>query len=78
MEINIDEIARSGYWYAAGKGQIPNLDSQLAIDAFNAGVSNYNIRQNAHVPKLMEGMKSIYIQGSNNGCADKELAIVGA
>ena len=78
MEIDIDEVARAGYMYAAQLGGIPKLECQLAIDAFNCGISNFNIRNNANAPKLTEGMKSIYVEGSNNGCADKELAIVGA
>lgn len=75
----IDNLAVCGYQHAAGTlEKMPKLDDQLDIDAFNAGVSNYNAGHGTHVPKLMEGMKSTHIQGSNNGCADKELAIVGA
>lgn len=75
----IDSIAASGYQHAAGiLKSMPKLLDQLDIDAFNAGVSNYNVRHGTFVSKLMEGMKVTHIQGSNNGCADKELAIVGA
>lgn len=75
----IDSLAASGYQHAAGTlKNMPQLLDQLDIDAFNAGISNFNVRQGMFVPNLMEGMKIMHIQGSNNGCADKELAIVGA
>jgi|GEM_PF-3776014 len=74
----IDSVARLGYQFAAGNGGIPRLTDQLDIDAFNAGISNHNSRHGTAMGLVKEGMKSTHIQGSNNGLADKELAIVGA
>jgi len=73
----IDEIAFSGYQYADGKGGIPSLADQFEIDCFNAGISNYNAENNTAVRPILEGMKKTYIDGCNNGIADKEIAIVG-
>lgn len=76
--LKIDQIALSGYEYAEGSGLIPDLNSQFEIDCFNAGISNFNVRNNTHIPPIKEGMKTTWVQGSSNGCSDKELAIVGA
>ena len=74
----IDSMARLGYQFAAGTGRVPHLSDQLGIDAFNAGISNHNVHHGTSVPPIKEGMKSVHIQGSNNGQADKVVAIVGA
>lgn len=74
----IDSMARLGYQFAAGNGGVPRLADQFDIDAFNAGISNHNARNGTTVGPVLEGMKSTHIQGSSNGLADKELAIVGA
>jgi hypothetical protein len=77
-DFEIDKIAAMGYDYASGIGVIPVLSSQFEIDCFNAGISNFNHKNNAHIKKIKEGMCKIYIEGSNNLKADKELAIIGA
>ena len=74
----IDEMAFAGYQFAAGNGGSMGFRDQLDIDAFNAGISNHNQRHGTHIKPVLEGMKITRIQGSENGCADKELAIVGA
>ena len=74
----IDAFALDGYKYAQSGSKMPRFVDQMDIDAFNAGISWYNNVHNGHVLKIYEGMKSVYIQGSNNRTADKELAIVGA
>ncbi len=78
-DFEIDSIATLGYRYANGEISIPNnIDNNFKIDCFNAGIANYNTEHSAYVPPILKGMKSTWLQGSNNGCADKELAIVGA
>lgn len=73
----IDEMAISGYQYAAGEGSVPELFDQLDIDAFNAGIRNYNGRHDALVPQLFVRTR-IDRDGANGAVSDKELAIVGA
>ena len=72
---DIDSWATSGYEYAAGRSSVPVLRCQLAVDAFNAGVTNHNTRHDTKVPKITEGMKSTH--SGSQGRADKELAILG-
>jgi len=62
----IDEMAILGYEYAAGRGRVPAFRDQMDIDAFNAGVSNYNVKHGTSIEKPLEGMKSKRIEGSNN------------
>lgn len=80
MNAEVDSVAMLGFRYAEGTAEIPFdvLDSTFKIDCFNAGIMNYNSRYSTFVSPILEGMKSTYIQGANNGCTDKELAIVGA
>jgi len=73
--VDIDSTAFAGYEYAARRGGVPRLSCQLAVDAFNAGISNHNSRHGTQVPKLLEGMKSTHTGPS--GRSDKELAILG-
>jgi len=40
----IDSMARLGNQFAASTGCVPHLSDQLGIDAFNAGISNHNVR----------------------------------
>ena len=75
MDVDIDVVATAGYEYAAGRGGIPKLGCQLAVDAFNAGISNHNIRHGTHLSRTLEGMKSTH--SGPSGRADKELAILG-
>lgn len=48
----IDAMARAGYRYAAGEETVPRLIDQMDIDAFNAGISNYNVHHGTQVPPL--------------------------
>ena len=74
-DVDIDSTAVAGYEYAAGRCGVPALSCQLAVDAFNAGISNHNIRHGTRVARLLEGMKSLH--SGPRGRADKELAILG-
>jgi hypothetical protein len=72
----IDGLARAGYAFSAGHGRMPNLIDQLSIDAFNAGVSNYNIRRGQKAPKVMESSRK-HQDGTNTAqSSDKSLAII--
>lgn len=74
----IDALARAGFEFSAGRGCIPPLLDQLSIDAFNAGISNYNTRYEKNVSKVLESSRTLQ-DGTNTGqSADKQLAIVGA
>lgn len=73
----IDEIAKCGYEYASGNGVVPKLNDQMDVDSFNAGISNFNIRNGCNVPPLFERNRRLQ-DGANSRLADKELAIVGA
>jgi hypothetical protein len=50
----IDSMARLGYQFAASTGCVPHLSDQLGIDAFNAGISNHNVRHGTSVPPIAE------------------------
>ena len=73
----IDTMATHGYEYAAQRGKVPKLKDQMDIDAFNAGISNFNIRNGAHIAPLLIRTRK-FSDGANGRVADKELAIVGA
>jgi len=55
--VDIGTLANAGYAYAAGRGGVPRLKCGLAVDAFNAGISNHNSRNGTRMPNLLEGMK---------------------
>lgn len=72
---DVDDVAVAGYVYAAGRGGIPKLQSQLDIDAFNMGIRQHNDRHGTRVAKVVEGMR----ERRHDGCfgrADKELALI--
>jgi hypothetical protein len=56
----IDNLARAGYNYAAGDRRVPILQNQLEIDAFNAGISNHNVRHGTSILPPREEMKTTY------------------
>lgn len=72
---DVDDVAVSGYRYAAGQGGIPNLNSQVDIDAFNMGITQHNERHGTRVAKVHEGMREkrhdVLV-----GRADKDLAVI--
>ena len=74
-DVDIDSTALPGYEYAEGRCGVPALSCHLAVDAFNAGISNHYIRHDTRVAKLLEGMESTH--SGPRGRADKELAILG-
>ena len=45
-------MARIGYDYAVKDGFIPEFNSDMELMAFNAGVSNANIRNNLNVAPI--------------------------
>lgn len=60
--MSIDDMARCGYLYAQtdDKAMIPQLSSDMDLLAFNAGISNANIRLGLACPQLMSStIKSI-------------------
>jgi len=75
----LDEMARAGYLYAQGdKRALPLFKTDIDIDAFNAGINNFNIKNNANVPHPPVFTTKLN-DGTNTGqSSDKELAIVGA
>ena len=70
-------MAFAGYDFAAGGGDVPALTDQMDIDAFNAGIANFNARHGTNIPPLFERERTL---SANDGLgqADKVLAIVGA
>ena len=49
---DIDEMAFAGYEYALNGRDIPKFETEMDLLAFNAGISNANIRHNLNVPQL--------------------------
>jgi hypothetical protein len=72
---DIDDMAMAGYGYAAGKEEMPKLQCQLDIDAFNMGIRQYNDRHGASVSTVVEGVREVR-HDKCSGRADKELAII--
>ena len=74
----VDDIAFAGYDFAAGRGAVPALGDQMDIDAFNAGIANFNATHGANIPPLFERTRTL-MDGTNTGrYSDKDLALVGA
>jgi len=74
----VDDVAFAGYDFAAGHGRVPKLHDQFDVDAFNAGIANFNATHGTNVPPLFERTRTI-CDGTNAGqSSDKSLAIVGA
>jgi hypothetical protein len=51
----IDELARAGYQYAISNGQDNQshlIKDDMDLMAFNAGISNANLRNNLNTPKF--------------------------
>lgn len=73
----VDDMAFAGYNFAAGSGAVPALTDQIDVDAFNAGIANFNARHGTNIPPLFERERTL---SANDGLgqADKVLAIVGA
>ena len=71
----IDEWAIRGYEYATGKGKVPSFPDDLSLDAFNAGISNANIRNGTQVAPIHP--RSRTLSSGPSGRSDKELAILG-
>lgn len=73
--LEVDDYAMAGYRYASGFGPIPQFGEEIDIDAFNAGIRNYNETKSAHVFPVHEAMKRTY-HDTDGGHSDKELATV--
>lgn len=73
--MDIDDVAVAGYAYAAGRGSLLTLQSQLEIDAFNMGITQHNDRHRTKVARVVESPRERR-QDSSYGRADQELAII--
>lgn len=71
----IDEFAVLGYKYATSEGGVPSFPTEMALLAFNAGISNANIRTGTRCAAIGASSTKRFIQGAE-GRADKELALL--
>jgi hypothetical protein len=73
----IDELARVGYQYAVSNGQDNQshlIEDDMDLMAFNAGISNANLRNSLNTPKL--GASPTERSHDNyHAHSDKELAL---
>ena len=77
MYERIDKIAIAGYNYAISEGknnQSHLIEDDMDLMAFNAGISNANIRNDSEVPKLT-ATPTTRKHDNYHGHSDKELAL---
>lgn len=72
----IDDMAFSGYDYALSGGTlpIPEMTTEMDVLAFNAGISNANIRQGLNIEKIA-AYSATHIDGRTRA-SEKELRTV--
>jgi hypothetical protein len=73
--MRIDGMAIKGYDYAIHAGKIPEFETDMDLMAFNAGISNANIRHNHNIPPITEISKKVYHQSKDRE-SDKTLGII--
>jgi hypothetical protein len=75
MNTIIDKFAFAGYDYATSGGAVPKFNTELELMAFNAGISNANIRHNLSVDKIIIRSTNNY-HDSKSVASHKELSSV--
>jgi hypothetical protein len=78
MSEKIDKLAYAGYDYAISKGKNDKsslIKNDLDLMAFNAGISNANIRHNMSVTKI-SCSPTIRKHDNYQGASDKELSLL--
>ena len=73
--MRIDGMAIQGYDYVMHKGKIPSFNTDMDLLAFNAGISNANIRHNRNVAPIIEISTSKYHQQKDTD-SDKTLSVI--
>ncbi|MFK5950999.1 MAG: hypothetical protein QM500_19780 [Methylococcales bacterium] len=71
--MSIDEMAFRGYEYALSGASMPDFETEMDLLAFNAGISNANIKNGLNVEKILS-VNISYIAGRPRA-SDKELSI---
>jgi len=71
---NIDDMAFKGFDFASEKGEMPLFTDDMDLMAFNAGISNANIRYGLKVPSV-NYYKTKHIE-TRIRASDKELQTV--